>query len=165
MKFFTLEGALWFLRMTRVGIVQLCSGADKLANFNIYSKFIIQAAAKKCKVAFLPEAFDFIGTSSKETFSLAEPLNGELVTKLKDIARENKIWLSLGGYHQKLDEKVANTHVLIDSNGEVVQTYDKVHLFDAPLVGLEESKYVEGLDSSYTLLGYNSQHKTTFLSM
>ena len=151
--------------MTRVGIVQLCSGADKLANFNIYSKFIIQAAAKKCKVAFLPEAFDFIGTSSKETFSLAEPLNGELVTKLKDIARENKIWLSLGGYHQKLDEKVANTHVLIDSNGEVVQTYDKVHLFDAPLVGLEESKYVEGVDSSYTLLGYNSQHKTTFLSM
>ena len=129
-----------FSRMTRAAIIQLCSSADKVANFSIYSKFISQAAAQKCKIAFLPEAFDFVGTSAQETLSLAESLNGELMVKLSAIARDKQIWLSLGGFHQKLDERVANTHVLIDAEGELVQTYDKVHLFDAPLVGLEESK-------------------------
>lgn len=138
--------SLWFFNfqkreMTRAAIIQLCSGADKLANFATYSTFIAQAAAQQCKIAFLPEAFDFVGTSAKETLSLAEGLQGELMGKLSAIARDKQIWLSLGGFHQKLlDERVANTHVVIDANGELVQTYDKVHLFDAPLVGLEESK-------------------------
>ena len=87
---------------------------------------------------------DFIGTSSKETFELAEKLNGKLISELCQVAAENKIWLSLGGFHQRLedDSRIANTHVLINENGDLVTTYDKVHLFDAPLVGLEESKYV-----------------------
>ena len=72
----------------------------------------------------------------RETFSLAERLSGSLITDIRQIARDNQIWLSLGGFHQKLDEQVSNTHVLINAEGDIVQTYDKVHLFDAPLVGL-----------------------------
>ena len=36
---------------------------------------------------------------------------------------------------QKLDleERIANSHVLINDQGEIVQIYDKIHLFDAPL--------------------------------
>lgn len=53
-------------------------------------------------MVFLPEAFDFIGENKEETFHLAEPLDGLLVTSLKDLAKTNNIWLSLGGMHVKV---------------------------------------------------------------
>lgn len=53
-------------------------------------------------MVFLPEAFDFIGENKEETFHLAEPLDGPLVNSLKDVAKTNNIWLSLGGMHVKV---------------------------------------------------------------
>lgn len=53
-------------------------------------------------MVFLPEAFDFIGENKEETFHLAEPLDGPLVNSLKDLAKTNNIWLSLGGMHVKV---------------------------------------------------------------
>jgi len=39
-----------------------------------------------------------------------------------------------------LEERIANSHVLINDEGEIVQIYDKIHLFDAPLGEFELSK-------------------------
>ena len=38
-----------------------------------------------------------------------------------------------------LEERIANSHVLINDEGEIVQIYDKIHLFDAPLGEFELS--------------------------
>lgn len=51
---------------------------------------------------FLPEAFDFIGESKKETLELAEPINGPTVQKYRDLAKQFNVWLSLGGVHEKV---------------------------------------------------------------
>merc|ERR1712062_468002 len=80
----------------------------------------------------------------KETFELAETLDGPIISAIKKIALEKRIWVSLGGFHQKIsDDKLSNSHILINENGNIVQIYNKIHLFDAPLVNLEESKYVK----------------------
>ena len=69
-------------------------------NFSIYSKYIKNAAEQGCKMVFLPEGFDFIGQNRKETFELAESIDGPIISKIKNLAKNEKIWISLGGFHQ-----------------------------------------------------------------
>ena len=99
----------------------------------------------------MPEAFDFIAPDKDATVSLAESLDGPTVSAYRDLAKEEGIFLSLGGFHQRvsgLDGKVKNTHVLVDSEGRVVSTYSKAHLFDVNTekVKIKESGYVEAGD-------------------
>lgn len=53
-------------------------------------------------MVFLPEAFDFIGENKEDTLQLAESLDGPLVINLKNLAKANNTWLSLGGMHVKV---------------------------------------------------------------
>lgn len=51
---------------------------------------------------FLPEAFDFIADSQAQSLELSETLDGPGIKSLSKFAVENKIWLSLGGFHNKV---------------------------------------------------------------
>ena len=53
-------------------------------------------------MVFLPESCDFIGESKAETVASAEPLDGEMIQKFQQMARENGVWLSLGGILEKV---------------------------------------------------------------
>lgn len=55
-------------------------------------------------MVFLPEACDFIGKNKNELRKLAEPIDGPLMSLYKDLAKTNKIWLSIGGFHERYDE-------------------------------------------------------------
>lgn len=52
-------------------------------------------------MVFLPEAFDFVGTSKEESAQLSEKLDGQLITAYCDMAKEWNLWLSLGGFHER----------------------------------------------------------------
>lgn len=98
-------------------------------------------------MVFLPEACDYIGESKAETLAMAQPLSGDLMKTFCNLAKENDIWLSLGGIHEQVsDEKVHNSHVVIDSNGDIIAVYRKAHLFDLNIpekgIRLMESDYV-----------------------
>ena len=56
-----------------------------------------------------------------------------------DLARETGAWLLLGSMavHAEEDERMANRSLLFDPSGEVVQRYDKMHMFDVNLEGNE----------------------------
>jgi hypothetical protein len=58
-------------------------------------------------MVFLPEACDYIGASKAETLAMAEPLNGDLIKAFCSLAKENGIWLSLGGIHEQVMYSVA----------------------------------------------------------
>lgn len=106
---------------------------------------------------FLPECCDFVGTNRDETIALSEPLTGPTVQFYQGLAKSNDIWLSLGGIHEAIYNKVSrnghsnresflvtnshsqsgehswrihNSHVVINSGGELVAVYRKLHLFD-----------------------------------
>lgn len=80
---------------------------------------------------FLPENFNYMKTndSSKAEF---ENLEGPTIQKYKDLANKYKIWLSLGGYQEKIEnsKKIYNSHIIIDDAGEIRSIYRKLHLFD-----------------------------------
>lgn len=55
-------------------------------------------------MVFLPENFDYIGTSVQETKDLAYAETDQYIDRYRQIARELKIWLSLGGFHEKVSD-------------------------------------------------------------
>lgn len=55
---------------------------------------------------FLPECCDYVGNDRDETLSLAETLTGETVQFYKKLAKEKKVWLSLGGIHEIIHDQV-----------------------------------------------------------
>lgn len=57
-------------------------------------------------MVFLPEACDFIGEKRLQFVENAEPLNGETVHSFCQMAKGYKVWLSLGGILEKVDQYV-----------------------------------------------------------
>jgi len=58
------------------------------------------------QMVFLPEACDFIGEKRSQFIESAEPLNGETVHSFRQMAKDHKVWLSLGGILEKVDQYV-----------------------------------------------------------
>lgn len=51
---------------------------------------------------FLPEGFDYIEQDKNISLQLAEPLEGSLINNYKSLAKSLNVWLSLGGFHEKV---------------------------------------------------------------
>lgn len=64
-----------------------------------------------------------------------------IINGLKHIARASNLWISGGGIHEYIDgHRVYNTHVILNNEGEIVQKYRKIHLFDVSIPGRVELK-------------------------
>lgn len=123
----------------RIAVGQLCSGTSAEANLRSCTRLARQAAKAEAKMLFLPECFNFLGT--KKIKATPETLTGPTLQRYKQLAAENKLWLSLGGIPIKDDgegkaAKAANTHIVITAEGELLAAYKKIHLFDLELPGL-----------------------------
>ncbi|XP_023172409.1 nitrilase and fragile histidine triad fusion protein NitFhit [Drosophila hydei] len=124
-----------------VAVGQMCSTNDKAANLQQVEELVLLAANRRAKMLFLPECCDFVGENRTETFQLVEPLDGPLMAKYKELAKCHQMWLSLGGIHElktptsssddKTEQRIYNTHVVLNNLGEVAAIYRKLHLFDA----------------------------------
>ncbi|KAF4307286.1 putative hydrolase nit2 [Botryosphaeria dothidea] len=111
-------------------------------------QLVAKATSAGAKALFLPEASDYIGSSASETVSLAKPVReSEFVVGLQDEARNSKLSINVG-IHEPAEggNKVKNTLIWIDERGDIVQRYQKLHLFDVEIKGgpiLKESQSVE----------------------
>ncbi|XP_077401382.1 deaminated glutathione amidase [Vanacampus margaritifer] len=134
----------------RAALCQMNVTADKRANLRAAQELLEEAKRRGANMAFLPEAFDYIGSSREETLALSETLLGDTMMQYALMARKLDIWLSLGGFHERgcdleAESRICNSHVIVNNQGEIVSTYRKCHLFDVELpekgVSLSESAY------------------------
>jgi len=103
------------------------------------------ARAQGASFLSLPECFEFMGTpGSGDALKMAEPLTGDLLGRYRKLARDEGLWLSLGGFHERKtreDTKIYNTHIIVDDRGHIAATYRKLHLFDVDYDGgFQESR-------------------------
>lgn len=86
---------------------------------------------------FLPEASDFISKSKEETSQLTTSIvDSEFVSGLKEMAQHENIWVSVGVHETTSSpQKIFNTHLVINGEGNIVSTYRKIHLFDVDIKG------------------------------
>ncbi|CAG9794514.1 unnamed protein product [Diatraea saccharalis] len=137
------------MNSNKIAVCQMTSVADKGKNLSVVSKLVNDAAKDGAQMIFFPEACDYICDNKNDIVKFAEPiLTGEIVNKYKQLAAKYKVWLSMGGVHEKDEskpDKMFNTHLIINDSGDIVQAYRKLHLFDVEIpernVRLKESDF------------------------
>src|SRR5438093_9426118 len=122
----------------RVACVQMTSRADKAANLEKAERLVAQAATTGADIVVLPEKWNAIGDAALY-HAAAEPLEGgESVAAMSGWARTHGITLVGGSIAERREgrEKLSNTSIMFDSDGQVVAVYRKIHLFDVEVGGV-----------------------------
>lgn len=104
-------------------------------------------------MVFLPEACDFIESSNEATRAKSETLEGKFICNLKKLASSLDIWISIGSFHRKLvghDDRLFNSHVILDNTGEIKCVNDKLHLFEINLKK-ENGEILKLKEADYTV--------------
>ena len=121
----------------RVAAIQINSSDEVDRNLEVAEQLVRAAAADGAELAVLPEKWSALapGVLLQE---LAEPLDGPIVGACRGWARELGISVVAGSLSERVPgrELPANTSLLIDSGGEIVATYRKIHMFDVEVGGV-----------------------------
>jgi deaminated glutathione amidase len=121
----------------RIACVQINSSGSKADNLERMEALVARAAATGADVVLLPEKWNGLG--SREILrEVAEPLEGgETVEAMSRWARTHGIALVGGSIAERREgrEKLANTCVVFDADGDVVAVYRKIHMFDVEIGG------------------------------
>lgn len=130
----------------RVSLVQMRVTNQVEENVNKAIELIREAAKGKPDVVVLPENFHIMGRK-REFFDAAETIDGPTLTTLKNLAKELGLYIVAGTMYlrQGGQEKLKNTCCVINPEGEIQDTYEKVHTFSAQIgdVAIDGSKVEE----------------------
>ncbi len=120
----------------KVAAVQLNATADVAANMTVADRLTRAAAKDGAQLIVLPEKWTAMG-SEEDLRASAEPLDGPAIQWARSLARELGVELIAGSILEQLpgQEKLANTSVHIDADGEVRALYRKMHMFDVEVDG------------------------------
>jgi deaminated glutathione amidase len=120
----------------RVAAVQLNSTADPAANLAVADRLTRAAAADGATLIVLPEKWTAIG-SDAQLRAAAETLEGPAIEWARATARELAVDLVAGSILERLpgQQKLANTSVHVDAQGELKAVYRKLHMFDVEIDG------------------------------
>tara|TARA_B100000925_G_C22011036_1_gene476505 strand:- start:4639 stop:5448 length:810 start_codon:yes stop_codon:yes gene_type:complete len=122
-------------------IIQLCSVLDYEKNLTKIKGFIREAKKNGAENIFLPEVFYSMSDGRKPTPHLLSPGN-EHEENVLNLAMENKVNLIGGSCATNIGGKIFNRAYVINKNGEIVNTYDKKHLFKCCFENKKESKVI-----------------------
>jgi predicted amidohydrolase len=137
--------------MTRIALYQARTGIDPDANARALVGAIEEASAGGAEMLFTPEMSGLLDRDRERAAThLRTEAEDPVLAAVRAAAAEAKIWVYLGSLAIR-DEgagKLHNRGYLIDSEGEIRATYDKLHLFDVDLPTgeswRESASYVAG---------------------
>lgn len=116
----------------RVAAVQMVSTPRVAENLQTAARLIGEAAAQGAALVALPEYFPIMGMKESDKFAVREANNdGPLQRFLAETARQYGIWLVGGSIPlvAQAPDKVLNSCLVFNPQGERVARYDKIHLF------------------------------------
>lgn len=117
----------------RLSAVQFAAATDVAANLETITGLVEQAADGGADLVVLPEAsmHDF-GAPDLPLGSVAQPLDGDFVVALSDLARRVGVTLVAGMFEvSEQPERPFNTLVAISPDGRLQASYRKTHLYDS----------------------------------
>ena len=123
-------------RKYNVGLVQMRMGADPELNLAAAMEHIRQAAKLGANIVCLPELFQtqyFCQREDHSLFDLAEPIPGATTAKLADLARELRVAIVASLFERRAAGLYHNTAVTLNSDGNLISVYRKMHIPDDPL--------------------------------
>ena len=121
--------------LTLAGLRVTPKSWDKQANFATLERYARQAAAQGAQLVITPEGFlegylwnqYTAKTLPRERyFQAGEPIDGPIMARIRSLARELKVYLSVG-FAERRDDQMFNSVVIFSPAGELVTRYSKTH--------------------------------------
>ncbi|KMO39970.1 amidohydrolase [Methylobacterium variabile] len=114
--------------------VQMRSGRDPARNRDAAVAGIREAAERGAHYVQTPEMTALLERDRPSLFEkIREPEHDPTLGALRDVARERGVVVHVGSLAVRNGDKVANRAFVIDREGAVTASYDKLHLYDVDL--------------------------------
>jgi predicted amidohydrolase len=128
-----------------VALIQLRSPADQAAALAQAAPLIRRAAAGGAQLIATPEGTNFLQRDRAKMLDiLRAPQDDVCIQGLIALADELGVWLLIGSaLVRRADGGAANRSMLVDPEGRVTATYDKIHMFDVDLPTGEKARESE----------------------
>ena len=131
----------------KIAALQLCASDDPVANLALTVSMVRQAAEAGAQFIATPEVTNCISSSRRrqnEVLALQE--DDETLAAMCAAAARFGVWISVGSLALKLpdDDRFTNRSYMIDSSGQIVAQYDKIHMFDVTLSETEQYRESDG---------------------
>lgn len=122
----------------KVAAIQMRSGLDPDANLAALETLLSEAVARGARYVLTPEVTLIFPENREQLRSVAAPFEGHpQLARVGELARQRNIFVHVGSLPIPLEDgRFANRSVLFEPDGAQVATYDKIHLFDADIAGL-----------------------------
>jgi len=129
----------------KAALIQLRTPAGQAAALAQAEPLIRAAAAAGAAFVLTPECTNIVQKNRAKLFEvLATAADDVCVQGLIALAKELKIWLLIGSALVKREDGgAANRSILVDPDGHVAATYDKMHMFDVDLPTGEKARESE----------------------
>ncbi len=123
-------------RIVRLGLVQMAMDSSAEKNREKASRMVHEAAEKGAEIVCLPELFTgpYFCIEELVPFTYAEPIPGKTSEFLAQLAREAKVYLVGGSFHEQAlsssttREQFFNTSLVYSPEGQELGSYRKTHI-------------------------------------
>jgi nitrilase len=133
--------------MIKVASIQMVSDSDLAKNLMTAQELIQEAADQNCQIAVLPEYFCLFGKKDRDKLEIQERFGDGLIQDtLRQWAKDHQICIVAGTIPISTNDpdRVLNSSLVFDRQGQIISHYDKIHLFSFSSGG-------ESYDESRTL--------------
>jgi len=125
--------------MTRIAVLQMCSGVDPRANAEEIVRAAAAAKAGGAAMLFTPE---MSGLLDRDRARAANSIVGEgediVLAAVRNAAAREGLEIALGSLAIRRDDgRYANRSFVIGTDGSIAARYDKLHMFDVQLASGE----------------------------
>lgn len=121
------------MKVLRVGMIQMeVVFHEPERNLNKAAELVAKAVKDGAEICVLPECLD-LGWGTPLAVEMAQPIPGKTSDHLCEIAKKNQVHL-VAGITEKAGEKVYNTAVVINDEGELLGIHRKINV----LTGVED---------------------------
>jgi predicted amidohydrolase len=122
----------------KIAAIQMRSGLEPEANFAAMAELLAKAAEQGAQYALTPEVTMIFPENREQLRSVASPFEGHpQLAQTGALARQHGMFVHVGSLPVPLEDgRFANRSVLFAPDGGQLATYDKIHLFDADIAGL-----------------------------
>lgn len=137
-------------RSFTIGLIQIALGKNPDENLNKAVYWINEAADQGVQVICLPELFRtqyFCQIESTDNFDMAESIPGPTTEVMGKVAKEKNVVLVVPVFEIRSPGIYHNSIVVINTDGEVIGKYRKMHIPDDP--GYYEKFYFTPGDLGY----------------
>ena len=118
-----------------VALVQLRTPTNQADALVHAAPLIRQAAENGAELIMTPEGTNLLQKNRAAMFEALRSVEDDVcIQGLRALAAELKIWLLIGSaLVLRADGQAANRSLLVSPKGEIVASYDKIHMFDVDL--------------------------------